>query len=73
MIALAEILGLILLNAFCLAAFRQWRAARRGGIGERAARQRAAPYPFHPSPDAGFRLDAAPEGGAHVRPAGIDW
>ena len=78
MLALAEILGLLILNAMIHAAFLRWKAARR--TTGRAKRQAKAPvvthYPSHPSPVAIF--DSAPSDhalghAAHIRPAGIDW
>ncbi len=69
MLALAEILGLTILNALLHAAFTRWKLARRATGPKRPARLRlAAHYPLHPSPVAG-----APEHAAHIRPAGIDW
>ena len=74
MLALAEILGLIILNALLHTAFMRWKNARRTIRSRRRAPVRtAAHYPQHPSPVAAFQFEAAPEHAAHVRPAGIDW
>jgi len=75
MLALAEILALIVLNALIQAAFVRWKIARRTTRSKRPATVRVAThYPLHPSPTFNaFRLDAAPEHAAHIRPAGIDW
>jgi hypothetical protein len=75
MLALAEILALIVLNALIQAAFARWKIARRTTRSKRPATVRVAThYPLHPSPTFNaFRLDAAPEHAAHIRPAGIDW
>ena len=73
MLALAEILGLILLNALIHTAVTRWKRTRRGTTSKRTVQQRTAfHYPQHPSPAAAL-FNAAPEHGAHVRPAGIDW
>jgi hypothetical protein len=73
MLALAEILALIVLNALIQAAFARWKIARRLNPQRR---RRKAPiafhYPLHPSP-AFNAFDAAPEHAALIRPAGIDW
>jgi hypothetical protein len=75
MLALAEILALVILNAVIHAAFARWKFARRVSRPRCAAKvPLAAPYPLHPSPVASaFRFEAAPEHAAHIRPAGIDW
>ncbi len=75
MLALAEIIGLIILNALLHAAFTRWKLARRSRSPKRSAGLRpSAHYPLHPSPLAGaLAFDAAPEQAALVRPAGIDW
>lgn len=75
MLALAEILALVILNALIQAAFARWKIARRTTRSRRPARVRmVAHYPLHPSPAApALRCDAAPEHAAHIRPAGIDW
>jgi hypothetical protein len=75
MLVLAEILALILLNALVQAAFARWKIARRVSRPRRAATVRVAThYPLHPSPTFNaFRLDAAPEHAAHIRPIGMDW
>lgn len=74
MLALAEILALVILNALVHAAFTRWKTTRRAARSKRPfkARLAAAPYPLHPSPVA-LGLDAAPEHAVHIRPAGIDW
>jgi len=65
MLALAEILALIILNALIHTAFTRWKRTRRGHRTRRPAKARVAMhYPLHPSP--------APEH-AHIRAAGIDW
>jgi len=70
MLALAEILALIVLNALLHAAFTRWKRTRRRQRARRGAQARLAfHYPLHPSP---LSLGAAPEH-AHIRPAGIDW
>jgi len=62
MLALAEILALIILNALIQAAFARWKIARRvSGPKRRAKAPIAFHYPLHPSP------------AAHIRPAGVDW
>jgi hypothetical protein len=75
MLALAEILGLIILNVALHAAFTRWKSTRR--TSRIAVRRNARPalhYPLHPSPSfTAIRCDAVPEHAAHVRPAGIDW
>ena len=75
MLALAEILGLIILNALIHTAFTRWKIARRATGLKRPAKARVAThYPLHPSPVASaLCFDVAPEHAAHVRPAGIDW
>ena len=75
MLALAEILGLLILNALFHAAFLRWRIARRSTAPKRRAKVRVATsYPLHPSPVASaLRFDGAPEHATLVRPAGIDW
>ena len=75
MLALAEILGLLILNALIHAAFTRWKIARRATGLKRPARARVAThYPLHPSPVASaLRFDGAPEHAAHIRPAGVDW
>jgi len=75
MLALAEILALVILNALLHAAFTRWRIARRTGRPQRRAKVRIAPhYPLHPSPTlAVAQCEAAPEHAAQIRPAGIDW
>ena len=74
MLALAEILGLIILNALVQSAFTRWKIARRRSPSPRRAKVRiASHYPLHPSPAMGGTLSFAPEHAAHVRPAGIDW
>jgi len=75
MLALAEILVLVILNALIHAAFTRWKIARRAtGAKPRAKVRVVTPYPLHPSPSfSALRLDAAPEHAAHIRPAGIDW
>jgi hypothetical protein len=74
MLALAEILALIILNALIPAAFTRWKITRRSSRSTRRVVRLAAHYPLHPSPTFDtFRLDAAPEHAAHIRPAGIDW
>ncbi|GAB2178407.1 hypothetical protein [Dongia sp. agr-C8] len=71
MLALAEIIGLIILNALLHAAFTRWRLARRIRSPKRSAGLRpSAHYPMHPSPVAGA---LAPEQAVLVRPAGTDW
>jgi len=64
MLALAEILALIVLNALIHTAFTRWKRTRRGTRARRPAQARAMHYPLHPSP--------APEH-LHIRPAGIEW
>jgi hypothetical protein len=75
MLALAEILALILLNALIYAAFTRWKVVRRSARSRRPARARVSThYPLHPSPASNaFQCDAAPEPATFVRPAGIDW
>ena len=75
MLALAEILGLIVLNALLHTAFVRWKTARRVTRSKRTPLRRTAAhhYPQHPSPVAAFQFEAAPEHAAHVRPAGVDW
>ena len=75
MLALAEILGLIILNALIHAAFTRWKRTRRTARSGRPAKVRVAtPYPLHPSPVASaLCFDVAPEHAVHIRPAGIDW
>jgi hypothetical protein len=72
MLALAEILGLIILNALIHTAFTRCNRTRRGAKSlKRTAQARVAfHYPQHPSPASAF---FAPEAAGHVRPAGIDW
>jgi hypothetical protein len=74
MLALAEILALVILNALIQAAFARWKIARRGTTrARRPAKARVATYyPLHPSP-AFDAFDTVPEHTAQVRPAGIDW
>lgn len=72
MLALAEILGLLILNALIHAAFVRWKVARR--TSSRAKRRISTHYPLHPSPAAStLAFDAALEPAVLVRPAGIDW
>ena len=75
MLALAEILALIVLNAMVQAAFVRWKIARRATRSKEPAQARVAThYPLHPSPAFNaFHLAAAPEHAAHIRPAGVDW
>jgi hypothetical protein len=75
MLALAEILALIVLNALIYAAFTRWKRVRRSARSRRPAKAHVAThYPLHPSPAMiAFQSDAAPEPAAFVRPAGIDW
>jgi hypothetical protein len=81
MLALAEILGLIVLNALVHAAFTRWKVARRATGLKRSAKMRISThYPLHPSPAASSALhfdgapaECAPGHAAHIRPAGIDW
>jgi hypothetical protein len=76
MLALAEILGLLILNAMIHAAFARWKLARRAGSrSKRTAKVRVVThYPLHPSPVASaLRFEGAPEHAAHIRPAGVDW
>jgi hypothetical protein len=75
MLALAEILGLIILNALIHAAFTRWKIARRATGSKRPAKVRISThYPLHPSPVAiALSFDGAPEHAAHIRPAGVDW
>jgi len=80
MLALAEILGLLILNALLHAAFVRWKSARRTASPKRRTKAPAVtPYPLHPSPVANaFRFDGEPAEpalghAAHIRPAGIDW
>jgi hypothetical protein len=79
MLALAEILGLLVLNALIHAAFVRWKIARRAGAPKRREKVRVVThYPLHPSPVAralrfDCAFDGAPEHAAHIRPAGIDW
>jgi hypothetical protein len=74
MLALAEILGLLILNALLHTAFTRWKRARRSGGTRRVRARIATHYPMHPSPvvDA-LAFHGAPEHAAHIRPAGIDW
>ena len=75
MLALAEILGLVILNALIHTAFTRWKIARRAAGPKRYAKARISiQYPLHPSPVASaLRFEGAPEHAAHIRPAGIDW
>jgi hypothetical protein len=75
MLALAEILGLVLLNALIRTAFTRWKIARRATGLKRPAKARISThYPLHPSPVASaLRFDGAPEHATYIRPAGIDW
>jgi hypothetical protein len=78
MLALAEILALIVLNALAQAAFARWKTTRRAGRQGRrptaAAARVSFHYPLHPSPaGTALRFEAMPETAAHVRPAGMDW
>ena len=75
MLALAEILALIVLNALIHTAFTRWKITRRGSRSKRPTTARVAThYPLHPSPVASaLRFEALPEHAAHVRPAGLDW
>lgn len=75
MLALAEILGLIILNALIHTAFTRWKIARRATGLKRAAKARVSThYPQHPSPVASaLCFDGAPEHATYIRPAGIDW
>jgi len=75
MLALAEILGLVILNALIHTAFTRWKLARRTSPAKRRAKVRISThYPLHPSPVAGaLSFEGAPEHAALVRPAGIDW
>jgi hypothetical protein len=75
MLALAEILALILLNALSQAGFARWKLGRRVSHPRRPAKAPVAiHYPLHPSPAApAISFYAAPEHAAHIRPAGIDW
>jgi|AraplaMF_Col_mMF_1032025.scaffolds.fasta_scaffold00022_154 hypothetical protein len=75
MLALAEILGLIILNALIHTAFTRWKIARRTAAPKRTSKVRIAThYPLHPSPVASaLSFDGAPEHAAHIRPAGLDW
>jgi hypothetical protein len=74
MLALAEILALVILNALIHTAFTRWKKTRRTSRAHGRSTQPAklrivTHYPLHPSPV----FNAAPEHAAHVRPAGIDW
>jgi hypothetical protein len=70
MLALAEILALIILNALVHTAFTRWKRTGRTQRAKRPARTRLSHhYPLHPSP---LQLAPGPEH-AHIRPAGIDW
>jgi hypothetical protein len=75
MLALAEILGLVILNALIHTAFTRWRLARRTTGPKRTSKVRISThYPLYPSPVASaLRFEGAPEHAALVRPAGIDW
>ena len=75
MLALAEILALIILNALVHAAFTRWKLARRATGPKRPAKVRiATQYPLHPSPVAStYSFNGAPEHAALARPTGIDW
>ena len=75
MLALAEILGLVILNALIHTAFTRWKIARRATGLKRPAKVRIfTHYPLHPGPVASaLRFDGAPEHAAHIRPTGIDW
>ena len=73
MLALAEILALIVLNALIQAAFTRWKIARRVSPQRHRAKMRTVShYPLHPSPTFNA-FEGAPEHAAHIRPAGIDW
>ena len=74
MLVLAEILGLIILNALIHTAFTRWKITRRTARSKSPAKLRVATHnPQHPSPSVSAFFEAAPEHGAHIRPAGIDW
>jgi hypothetical protein len=76
MLALAEILALVLLNALIYAAFTRWKVTRRTARSRRrpAKARLSTHYPMHPSPAMhAFECEAAPEPATLVRPAGIDW
>jgi hypothetical protein len=75
MLALAEILGLVILNALIHTAFTRWKLARRTSPAKRREKVRISThYPLHPSPVASaLSFEGAPEHAALVRPAGIDW
>jgi hypothetical protein len=75
MLALAEILGLVILNALIHTAFTRWKLARRTSPAKRYSKVRISThYPLHPSPVASaLNFEGAPEHAAPVRPAGIDW
>jgi hypothetical protein len=72
MLALAEILALIVLNALIQAAFARWKIARRVSPRRRLLKAPVAFYPLHPSPTFNA-FDAGAEHATHIRPAGIDW
>jgi hypothetical protein len=75
MLALAEILALVILNALVQSAFARWKLARRSAMPKRPAPQRLATrrlathYRLHPSPTA---WTAAPAPEAPRASAGID-
>ena len=75
MLALAEILGLVILNALVHTTFTRWKLACRTRPAPRREKVRVSThYPLHPSPVASaLRFEGAPEHAALVRPAGIDW
>jgi hypothetical protein len=75
MLALAEILGLVILNALIHTAFTRWKLARRASPAKRYSKVRISThYPLHPSPAAGgLSFEGASEHAAPVHPAGIDW
>lgn len=66
MLALAEILALVILNALVQSAFARWKLARRTAGSKRPAPQRLAThYPLHPSPTA-WTGAAAPRTSARI-------
>jgi hypothetical protein len=75
MLALAEILGLVILNALIHTAFTRWKLARRTSPAKRYSKVRISThYPLHPSPVASaLSFEGATEHAAPGRPAGIDW
>jgi hypothetical protein len=66
MLALAEVLALVILNALVQSAFARWKLARRTAGPKRPNPQRLAThYPLHPSP-AAWSATAPPRASADI-------